>query len=170
MKNEVIILGTGKLGKYILDAPVLTRDSLSEIPVDMVADTLGFDYFGPPESYLIAFAIYMGYEKIRIYGVNFDNRENFDDDKSHIAFWLGYANGRGIEYEIGENTKLYRVIKDNVKDRYNKARNRLSDQDEMEKLASEGKDPYVFVSGIDPSAITFITRDKRGKELSRWWS
>jgi hypothetical protein len=173
--NEIIILGNNKID-FAVNAPVLTRESIQAVPVEQIVKAFGVDYFSTPESYLLAYAIFLGFKKIRLQGVEIEKGEDFNRNKAGMTFWIGIANGRGIEVEIDPKSQLYRIMKENVKDRYKEARRHYKpepgspEEDEMNRVAAEGKDPYVFVSGIDPSAITFTTRDKDGKELSRWWS
>ncbi len=130
---------------------------------------MGFDYFRGDVSRMIAYAIHAGYDSVEIYGVDFD--EEFDKNKPRITYWLGVAKGRGIEVGITEGSKLFRVMKDNIKARYRGNRaSRVGHsspafKDFLEAARKTG-DPFCFVDGLDPSAITVTSRD--GKEEVVW--
>jgi hypothetical protein len=175
--KEVILLGTGESAKNCpIDGEVWQGKfyDINRIPITDIINEFGIAYFRPVMSYMIAHAIYQGYEKIRIYGCDVDEEGNFTADKPRIAFWLGVAKGRGVKVEISDKSRLYRTMKENVKDRYKLARKKLrpetgsKEMDEFMEVAKSGRDPYVFVSGIDKSAITFISRDKEGRVVSEW--
>ncbi len=132
---------------------------------------MGFDYFRSDVSYMIAYAIHEGYERIEVYGVDFD--EEFDLDKPRITYWLGVAKGRGIEVDITEGSKLFRVMKENIKARYTGTRaSKVPSKDpaywDFVKAARETGDPFCFVNGIDPSAITVTSRNSEGEEVAEW--
>lgn len=151
--------------------PIVSTESYAteRFPLDEIISEFG-DYFRPAISYMIAYAIYLGYEKIRLYGVDQGDEWHHIYDKHYITFWLGVANGRGVAYEITKASGLYRVMKHNVRAMYEKSRRfkeALKGKDFMD-VAMSGNDPYSFVSGIDLSAITVKHYDKDGKVLAQW--
>ena len=137
-------------------------------PYDGIIKEFGIGYFRPTESYMIAYAIYLGYEKLKLYGIDFETGD-FAADKARIMFWVGVAKGKGIEVEIAKTSKLYRVLKENVKSRYTLLRERKASKDFV-GVAQDGVDPYCFVTAIDKSAVTFASYDKDGREISKWHS
>jgi len=169
--KEVIILGNGKSARECpFDAEVWTSLSydIEQFPVEDILTEFGITYFKPIESYMLAHAIYLGYEKIRVYGVDFESKKDFEADKPRIVFWIGVARGRGLEVEIGKKSKLYRVMKGNVKDRYDEAREFIRNAKSFSDIAKSGNDPYCFVTGVDLSAITVTSKTQSGEEVARW--
>ena len=74
-----------------------------EYPLDGVMQLLGrFNY----KKYLtssvamaIALAIYQGYKKIELYGIGMETETEYFYQRDCVAFWTGFALGRGIEVE-----------------------------------------------------------------------
>jgi CDP-diacylglycerol pyrophosphatase len=52
---------------------------------------------------MIAYAIYMGYEKIRLYGVDMNGKDEYINQRGSVMFWLGIAKASGIEYELSSD-------------------------------------------------------------------
>jgi hypothetical protein len=61
------------------------------IPVDL------FTFTG---SYAVALAIYLGYDRIRLYGIDMIHTNEYRYQREGFAFWVGVAGGKGIELEI----------------------------------------------------------------------
>lgn len=69
-------------------------------------------YFTSSIAFMIALAIYEGFDSIEIYGVDMDNNTEYGYQKSCAEFWIGLALGRGIQVVIPEpclllNAPLY---------------------------------------------------------------
>ena len=148
---------------------VFDDDFTSSLPI--VEITSGYlHYFCSPLSYMLAYAIYLKYDRIRIYGFDSDDFS----DKPRITYWLGVAKGLGIECEIAETSKLHRVIKDNIKKRYRGMRTLRGSgapSDEyldFVKAARVHGDPFCFVSGVDKDAVTVTVRNADGWEVGKW--
>ena len=129
-------------------------------------------YFRTTASYMIAYALHLGYKKIRIYGVD---KEGYDNaDQSRITYWLGVAKGMGVKCEIAKSSRLFRVMRDNIKANYEANARRLADAvDNFVDIAESGRDPFCFVSGIDADAVTVVTKGHTidgGKEVEKWYS
>ena len=67
-------------------------------------------------SYMLAYAIYHGYESIRLDGVDQGPQWEFQQSKSYITFWLGVATGLRIEWRMGQGslTWAYRIGQDSL--------------------------------------------------------
>ncbi len=128
------------------------------------------NYFRSPLSYMLAYAIHLGYDKIRIYGFDSDNFS----DKPRITYWLGVAKGLGIEWEIAETSKLHRVMKENIKKKYRgmrALRGTGAPSDEFLDFVGAARlngDPFCFVSGVDKDAVTVVCKDANGVEVGKW--
>lgn len=78
-----------------------------EYPIDDIVSYFGTDYFGNSLDYMIALAIYQGYEAIHTYGLNMSQGSKYIYEKPSTTFWLGVALGRGIElYLEGDECQL----------------------------------------------------------------
>jgi len=55
------------------------------------------NYFLNTASYMIALAIYRGYTKLRLYGID-QSEGDYAKGKSYVSFWLGVATGRGMSW------------------------------------------------------------------------
>ncbi len=51
-------------------------------------------------SWALAYAIYKGYKRIEIYGVELESNTEYSYQQGNFKFWVGVAVGRGIEVEI----------------------------------------------------------------------
>ena len=73
-------------------------------PVREVVREFRSSYFMPTMSYMIAYAIFLGYERLYIYGIDQGSRWDYQAGKTHIAFWLGVATGRGVDLRLGRGS------------------------------------------------------------------
>jgi len=56
-------------------------------------------YFTSSVSYALALAIFKGYERIEIYGVEMETGTEYGHQRVGVAYWIGVADGLGIETE-----------------------------------------------------------------------
>jgi hypothetical protein len=80
--------------------PVITQ---SEYPIDAIQAKFKTNFFVNTICYMIAYALYLGYEKIVLWGCNIIPKS--DDEpivKNHpgVEYWIGYAQGLGVEVEV----------------------------------------------------------------------
>lgn len=72
-------------------------------PMDEICDGLlgkfNFRYFTSSVAYALAWAIWKGYRKIELYGVEMETTTEYAAQRPGVAFWVGYALGYGIEFE-----------------------------------------------------------------------
>ncbi len=129
-------------------------------------------YLRTTASYMIAYALYHNYEKIKIYGVDREGHNNAD--QSRLTWWLGIAKGMGVKYEIAKSSRMYRVLRDNIRDNYARNKERIADQiDDFVNVVESGRDPFCFVSGVDADDVTVITKGHiigGGEEVVKWYS
>jgi hypothetical protein len=64
-------------------------------------------YFTSSVCYAIALAIYMGYERIEMYGVDMANNTEYIYQRDGIALWFGIAIGLGIEVYIPRDCAMF---------------------------------------------------------------
>lgn len=66
-------------------------------------------YFTSTIAYMIAMAIFMGYEKIELYGVHMSSdEEEYSGQRSCCEAWLNYGLGKGVDYFIPEASDVMR--------------------------------------------------------------
>ena len=75
-------------------------------------------YFLNTFCYMIALAIFEGYERIELYGIDMANSynraptETWEDERACVAYWLGVAVGRGIEVSISRGSRMTKPIQE----------------------------------------------------------
>jgi hypothetical protein len=65
-------------------------------------DGMGREFFTNSICYMIAYALYKGYEKIRMYGIDMATSMEYILERGGIEYWVGRAEGMGVGVE---NTK-----------------------------------------------------------------
>ena len=73
-------------------------------PLFQIARELGSSYLMPTVSYMIAYALFLKYERLWIFGIDQGPRWDYQSGKPHIAFWLGVATGRKVSLRIGRGS------------------------------------------------------------------
>lgn len=68
------------------------------------------EYFSNTIAYMVALAVDEGYKKIHLYGCDMMTREEYAWEKGGIEYWLGRANGMGVETTIAEGSSLLKTI------------------------------------------------------------
>ncbi len=70
------------------------------------------DYFTSSIDYMIALAIYTGAKEIGLYGV--DNCNEYAHQEANTAYWLGFAEGRGIKVSLPDSCPLLKYKKPDI--------------------------------------------------------
>ena len=73
-------------------------------PLVEIAREFQSSYFMPSISYMLAYALYLKYERLYIYGIDQGPRWDYQSGKPHIVFWLGVATGRKVDLRIGKGS------------------------------------------------------------------
>ncbi len=81
-----------KLGKHVLNAKKWDWTKLR--------DAFGTDYFTSSICYMLAQAIYEGYEYILLLGCDMSTKLEYFIQKAGVEFWIGYALGLGRIVEV----------------------------------------------------------------------
>jgi len=78
------------------------------MPVEAMINDLKFDYFNSTAAWAVAYAIYIGVKKIRIFGCDFtyENAHDAEKGRACVEFWLGIASQRGIQISLPTTTSL----------------------------------------------------------------
>lgn len=94
------------------DTPIIfMQDDYTDVPKaerypleDALALAPGIGYFTSSVAYAIALAILKGYKRIEVYGVEMETNTEYGHQRVGVAFWCGYAMGRGIELDFHSPT------------------------------------------------------------------
>jgi hypothetical protein len=93
------------------DVPNSVKYPYDEIN-DMVGatDPCGRDYFTNSVSFMIALAIYEGFDEIHLYGVDMAVGSEYEQQRPSCEFWVGFGKGRGIKFYIPEQSDLIKTL------------------------------------------------------------
>jgi hypothetical protein len=64
------------------------------------------DYFQSTLDYMMAFALYEGFEKIHIYGVNMAINEEYVYQRASMSYWIGRAESMGVNVVLPKGCDL----------------------------------------------------------------
>ena len=64
-------------------------------------------FFTGSASYALALAIYMGYERIEMYGIEAEKGTEYEKSRDALFFWMGRAEGAGIHLILHHENKLF---------------------------------------------------------------
>ena len=82
--------------------------STEAFPLIEVLNELQYGYFNSTAAYAVAYAIWLGVEKISLFGCDYTYPDAHDAEKGRacVEFWLGMAAERGIKISVPKNTTL----------------------------------------------------------------
>lgn len=75
-------------------------------PMEEVRALLPHFYLECTVSYMVAYALLKGYERIGFWGCHFKTREEFALQLPSVTWLIGYAEGKGVEIEIAPGSPL----------------------------------------------------------------
>jgi hypothetical protein len=75
-------------------------------PLDEVLALSPRRYFTSSVSYAIALGIYRGYKQIEVFGVEMETNTEYLHQREGVAYWIGVADGKGIELIFHSGTML----------------------------------------------------------------
>lgn len=78
-------------------------------PMKSLVGKFGRSYFSDSIAYMVAYALYKGYAKIRLYGADMHTYSEYAKEKGGIEYWLGRAEQAGIKVEISEGSSLLKT-------------------------------------------------------------
>lgn len=119
-----------------------------KLPIDDMIKKFGATFFKNTISYMIAYAIYLGYEKIRLYGVDQAPEWDYIANKPYVLYWMGVADGigiakgRGPQTELAKGSLLSHVLKDDIKRRFKE----IKESKDWSQIVWAEKGP-VFIKG-----------------------
>jgi len=72
-------------------------------PLASVVEKFDSRFFTNSISYMIAYALYLGFKKISLYGVDMDSGSEYTFERPSVSYWLGFARGLSVEVSISSN-------------------------------------------------------------------
>lgn len=137
-------------------------------PFDDVVSFFGTDYFADSCCYMVALAIYQGFDKISLYGFNYAWGENYGREKPAVSFWLGVAVGFGVQVEVnGEHSELLVTPDGNVYSYLTPQRSRLPIKIEPKAPHYEGV-VFSIADRIVLSSLLPKVGSYKTVKFSRW--
>jgi hypothetical protein len=102
-----------------LGAPVYLRESVPGVPngvtypIDSIISFLNSfdkhadgDYFASSVAYMIALAMYEGFEEIQIYGIDLLTDDEYSHQRPNAEYFIGLARGKGISVYVPPESAL----------------------------------------------------------------
>ena len=79
-------------------------------PLDEIIAHFNTKYFASSVCFSLAYAIYAGYEKIWLYGIDHTTGTCYVMQKACVEYWIGRAVERGIEVVIPKGSALCKTM------------------------------------------------------------
>lgn len=79
------------------DGEVITQ---KEYPLQSIISKFNSRFFTNSISYMIAYALYEGFENISLYGVDMDSQSEYEFERPSVSYWIGFARGLSVEVTI----------------------------------------------------------------------
>lgn len=92
-----------------------------EYPLEDVINTVGAAYFTNTIPYAIAFALHLGVEEISLFGCDYnytDPAAAYEEGRSCLEFWLGYATAKGVKISVAEHSTLLETCREPMRRLY----------------------------------------------------
>jgi len=88
------------------DIPNAVLYPMEEIKREFFANVNREQFFTSSIPYMIALALYEGFDEISLYGINQATKTEYEKHIQCTAFWLGIALGRGVRVEVQKHSSL----------------------------------------------------------------
>lgn len=75
-------------------------------PYKIIVKKFGTEFFSCTVCYMIAYALYKGYDYIRMYGIDMITTKEYEREKGGVEFWIGIAKGMGCKVEISKGSAV----------------------------------------------------------------
>lgn len=134
---------------------------LVEFPLEDVLNKLGYDYFNSTAAYAIAYAIFIGVEKLSLWGFDFTYPSAHDAEKGRgcCEYWIGVAMARGIKIAVPKTSTLL--------DAYIPEDRRLYGYDTLKVKVVEQPDQSVKVEFTERETLPSAEEIERAYDHSR---
>jgi len=105
-ETKAELISTEKNAEYCKQLGI----DIKVFPLEEICEKFNNHYFSNTINYMIAYALYKGYKKLRLYGIDHIRHETYTMERSGVEFWLGIAVGMGVEVEIAEGSALLQTF------------------------------------------------------------
>jgi len=94
-----------------VDFPIISLHQIKGIktrryPYKKIVEKFGTEFFSCTICYMIAYALYKGYNHIRMYGVDMITSKEYEREKGGVEYWVGIAKGMGCKVEISRGSAV----------------------------------------------------------------
>lgn len=96
--TEYITLNPIGFGRYQLKS--------TPFPWERIVEKFKTRFFTSSVCHMIAYALDLNYEKLRLYGVDMASKMEYLTQKGGVEYWLGRAHERGCEVEISKGSAV----------------------------------------------------------------
>ena len=144
--------------------PVYMQEHFEDIPasikypLETMVEHFGRQYFKSTLDYMMALALYEGFEEIHLYGVNMADNIEYAHQRPSMEYWIGRAEGMGVKVVLPEGCDLmkgyfrYGYDEERESDLLIKARTKSAELDRQSKefmknyyLSLGAKDTWDFI-------------------------
>jgi len=128
--------------------------STEAFPLIEVLNELQYGYFNSTAAYAVAYAIWLGVEKISLFGCDYTYPDAHDAEKGRacVEFWLGMAAERGIKISVPKNTTLL--------DALHTQRERFYGYDTLDLAISQAESGRIEIDFTERAADDIPTADQ----------
>jgi len=89
----------------VCKAPIEGLDCIV-YPIKEIIHSYNSMYFSSTVCYMIAYAMYLGYEAIDLYGIDHSFTSEYVLSKGGVEYWIGRAEGIGVKIDIPKDSAL----------------------------------------------------------------
>ena len=98
-----------------LKCPIISLHSFKELktvryPYKEIVKRFKTNFFTCTICYMIAYALYKGYDSIRMYGVDMITSSEYKLEKGGVEFWVGLAKGMGAKVDISTGSAVCQTM------------------------------------------------------------
>lgn len=69
-------------------------------PLDEILALIPYRYLRSSPAMALALGIYLGYDRIELYGSELQSNTEYSYQATNYAFWIGFAHGRGVDVQL----------------------------------------------------------------------
>jgi len=71
-----------------------------DYPITKISKKYKSCFFTNTVSYMLAYALYTGIQEIDIYGVDMNGREDYENQRPSVMYWIGYLRANGVKINM----------------------------------------------------------------------
>ena len=98
-----------RLGFKLIASTMHPELDIELIPIEDILREFGTRYYVDMVGIMLAYAVFLRYDRIKIYGCDCMTNTFYANEKAPTEFWVGVARGRGIEVQIASSSALCKL-------------------------------------------------------------